>query len=231
MSYLLSHIRLSLATFPFIYNNSAIMIYKFYQQHIFPHLLNQVMQVPSLMDKRRELLLPIQGEVLEIGFGTGLNLAFYQAVDTVYALEPNIEIYQLAAQRIHETPFEVQHIQASAEKLPFADRSLDHIVCTWTLCSIADVELALDEVYRVLKVGGTFHVVEHVLHNESHNIQRLQNLFTPLQKRVADGCHLNRNIEQALKNADLEITELQYFDAEGIPSIGRRMLLARAVKS
>lgn len=231
MSYLLSHIRLSLATFPFIYNNSAIMIYKFYQQHIFPHLLNQVMQVPSLMDKRRELLLPIQGEVLEIGFGTGLNLAFYQAVDTVYALEPNIEIYQLAAQRIHETPFEVQHIQASAEKLPFADRSLDHIVCTWTLCSIADVELALDEVYRVLKVGGTFHVVEHVLHNESHNIQHLQNLFTPLQKRVADGCHLNRNIEQALKNADLEITELQYFDAEGIPSIGRRMLLARAVKS
>ncbi|RKG54849.1 class I SAM-dependent methyltransferase [Acinetobacter cumulans] len=207
------------------------MIYKFYQQHIFPHLLNQVMQVPSLMDKRRELLLPIQGEVLEIGFGTGLNLAFYQAVDTVYALEPNIEIYQLAAQRIHETPFEVQHIQASAEKLPFADRSLDHIVCTWTLCSIADVELALDEVYRVLKVGGTFHVVEHVLHNESHNIQRLQNLFTPLQKLVADGCHLNRNIEQALKNADLEITELQYFDAEGIPSIGRRMLLARAVKS
>jgi ubiquinone/menaquinone biosynthesis C-methylase UbiE len=231
MSYLLSHIRLSLATFPFIYNNSATMIYKFYQQHIFPHLLNQVMQVPSLMDKRRELLLPIQGEVLEIGFGTGLNLAFYQAVDTVYALEPNIEIYQLAAQRIHETPFEVQHIQASAEKLPFADRSLDHIVCTWTLCSIADVELALDEVYRVLKVGGTFHVVEHVLHNENHNIQRLQNLFTPLQKRVADGCHLNRNIEQALKNADLEITELQYFDAEGIPSIGRRMLLARAVKS
>ena len=231
MSYLLSHIRLSLATFPFIYNNSATMIYKFYQQHIFPHLLNQVMQVPSLMDKRRELLLPIQGEVLEIGFGTGLNLAFYQAVDTVYALEPNIEIYQLAAQRIHETPFEVQHIQASAEKLPFADRSLDHIVCTWTLCSIADVELALDEVYRVLKVGFTFHLFKHFLHNENHNIQRLQNLFTPLQKRVADGCHLNRNIEQALKNADLEITELQYFDAEGIPSIGRRMLLARAVKS
>ncbi len=207
------------------------MIYKFYQQHIFPHLLNQVMQVPSLMDKRRELLLPIQGEVLEIGFGTGLNLAFYQAVNTVYALEPNIEIYQLAAQRVHATPFEVQHIQASAEKLPFADQSLDHIVCTWTLCSIANIELALDEVYRVLKVGGTFHVVEHVLHNENYHIQRLQNLFTPLQKRVADGCHLNRDIERALKNADLEVTELHYFDAEGIPAIGRRMLLARAIKS
>ena len=75
------------------------MIYKFYQQHIFPHLLNQVMQVPSLMDKRRELLLAVSGEVLEIGFGTGLNLAFYQNVDTVFALEPNPDIFHLAAER------------------------------------------------------------------------------------------------------------------------------------
>lgn len=207
------------------------MIYKFYQQHIFPHILNQVMQAPSLMDKRRELLLPLSGEVLEIGFGTGLNLPFYQQVDTVYALEPNADIYQLAASRVHETPFEVQHLQARAEKLPFADQSLDHIVCTWTLCSIAHLETALDEIYRVLKVGGTFHLVEHVLHNENKNIQRLQNWFTPIQKKLADGCRLNRNIEQALINADLNLTELQYFDAAGIPAIGQRMLLARAQKT
>lgn len=206
------------------------MIYKFYQQHIFPHLLNQVMQTASLMDKRRELLLPVQGEVLEIGFGTGLNLPFYQQVDTLYALEPNPDIYHLAAQRVHETPFEVQHIQASAEKLPFADCSLDHIVSTWTLCSIANLEQALDEVYRVLKPGGHLHLVEHVLHTENLYIQRLQNLLTPLQKRVADGCHLNRNIERALLDADLELIEHSYFDAEGIPKIGQRMLLARAQK-
>ena len=207
------------------------MIYKFYQQRIFPHVLNQVMQTPSLMDKRRELLLPISGDVLEIGFGTGLNLPFYQQVNTLYALEPNPDIYHLAAQRVHEAPFEVQHIQAYAEKLPFADHSLDHIVSTWTLCSVANLETALDEIYRVLKVGGTFHLVEHVLHDQNLYIQRLQNLLTPIQKRLADGCHLNRNIQRALTDATLELRECTYFNAVGIPKIGQRMLLARAQKT
>ena len=207
------------------------MIYKFYQQRIFPHVLNQVMQTPSLMDKRRELLLPISGDVLEIGFGTGLNLPFYQQVNTLYALEPNPDIYHLAAQRVHEAPFEVQHIQAHAEKLPFADNSLDHIVSTWTLCSVANLETALDEIYRVLKVGGTFHLVEHVLHDQNLYIQRLQNLLTPIQKRLADGCHLNRNIQRALTDATLELRECTYFNAVGIPKIGQRMLLARAQKT
>ena len=206
------------------------MIYKFYQQHIFPHLLNQVMQTPSLMDKRRELLTAVSGEVLEIGFGTGLNLAFYQNVDTLYALEPNPDIYHLAAERIHATPFDVQHIQASAEKLPFADASLDHIVSTWTLCSIAHVEQALAEISRVLKPSGTFHLVEHVLHNGNQRIQQFQNLLTPLQKKVADGCHLNRNMEKLLQDAQFELLQCEYFDATGIPKIGQRMLLARARK-
>lgn len=133
------------------------MLYKFYQQHIFPHLLNQVMQTPALMDLRRELLLPVQGEALEIGFGTGLNLPFYRNVDLIYALEPSTEIYQLAPDRVHHNPFQVRHIQAGAEKLPFADNSLDHIVSTWTMCSIADLDQALKEMFRVLKPSGTVH--------------------------------------------------------------------------
>ena len=70
------------------------------------------MQTPSLMDQRRQLLLPIAGDVLEIGFGTGVNLPFYQNVETLYALEPNADLYQLAAKRIHESAIHVQHIQA-----------------------------------------------------------------------------------------------------------------------
>ena len=206
------------------------MLLKFYQQHIFPHVLNQVMQVPSLMDKRRELLSPIHGEVLEIGFGTGLNLPFYQNVDTVFALEPSAEIYHLALERVHAAPFEVHHLQARAEKLPFADQSLQHIVSTWTLCSIAELELALTEIFRVLKPGGTLHVVEHVLNTNNLYIQRLQQLLTPVQKRLADGCHLNRDIEQALKTMGFELSEQHYFYAEGIPKLGQLMLLARAQK-
>ena len=195
------------------------MIYKYYQQHIFPHILNQVMQVGSLMDQRRELLLKIQGDVLEIGFGTGLNVPFYQNINTLYALEPSAEIYHLAQERVHQANFDIQHIQASAEKLPFADQSLDHVVSTWTLCSIAALDQALDEIFRVLKPTGTFHLVEHVLHNENATLRRLQNVLTPLQKRVADGCHLNRNIETLLIQHGFDYIEKQYFDAQGIPKI------------
>lgn len=206
------------------------MIYKFYQQHIFPHLLNQVMQVGSLMDQRRELLLQVQGNVLEIGFGTGLNLPFYQNVDTVYALEPSAEIYHLAQDRIRQANFDIQHIQASAEKLPFADQSVDHIVSTWTLCSISNLDQALAEIYRVLKPTGTLHIVEHVLHNQNAHIRRLQHALTPIQKRVADGCHLNRNMEALLTQHQFKFIQLDYFDAEGIPKIGQRMLRARLQK-
>ncbi|CAB1223176.1 class I SAM-dependent methyltransferase [Acinetobacter bouvetii] len=206
------------------------MIYKFYQQHIFPHLLNQVMQTPSLMDQRRKLMLPISGEVLEIGFGTGVNLPFYQNVDTVYALEPNADIYQLAMQRVHESAIHVQHVQASAEKLPFADNSIENIVSTWTLCSIEHLPQALTELHRVLKPGGTLHLVEHVLYQDHKALQHLQNLLTPIQKRLADGCHLNRYIEQALQDAHFRFKEKQYFDAAGIPKIAQRMLFARVQK-
>lgn len=206
------------------------MIYKYYQQHVFPHILNQVMQVPSLMQSRAELLKSIQGDVLEIGFGTGLNIPFYQAVDTLYALEPNADVFQLARERIFKAPFLVQHLQASAEKLPFADNSVDHVVSTWTMCSIANLDKALAEIRRVLKPTGTLHLVEHVEYHNNDTLKKLQNLLTPIQKIIADGCHLNRNIELLMLNAGFKFTQKSYYDAEGIPRIGRRMFFARAQK-
>ena len=206
------------------------MIYQFYQRRIFPHLLNQVMQTASLMDKRRELLVPIEGEVLEIGFGTGLNIPFYGNVDSLYALETNPDIYHLAIERVQHAPFYVKHVQSSAEKLPFADASLDHIVSTWTLCSIPNLDLALAEIYRVLKPTGTFHLIEHVKHPDSVKLQSLQTLLTPIQKRIGDGCHLNRNIEHHLLQAQFKFVEKEYFDADGIPAVAQKMLFARAQK-
>lgn len=206
------------------------MIYKFYQQRIFPHLLNQIMQTPSMMDGRAELLRKVHGEVLEIGFGTGLNLPFYQAVDQLYALEPNHDVYQLAQKRVLDAPFHVQHIQANAEKLPFADHSLDNIVSTWTMCSIADLDKAIQEIYRVLKPQGTLHLIEHVQYNDNNTLKKLQDILTPVQKVIADGCHLNRNIELELLNAHFKFTEKYYFDADDLPKVGRRMFMARAQK-
>lgn len=207
------------------------MLYQFYQRRIFPHLLNQVMQTASLMDRRRELLLPIEGEVLEIGFGTGLNVPFYGNVDSLYALEPNPDIYQLAVERVQHAPFYIKHVQSSAEKLPFADASLDHIVSTWTLCSIPQLDQALAEIHRVLKPTGTLHLLEHVKHPDSAKIQSLQTLLTPIQKRIADGCHLNRDIERHVLQANFQFIVKDYFDAEGIPAIAQKMLLARVQKS
>lgn len=206
------------------------MIYKFYQQHIFPHLLNQLMQTPSFMQSREILLGDIQGQVLEIGFGTGINLDFYQHIEHLYALEPSAEVFHLAAERIAKASFKVQHIQASAEKLPFPDQSLDHIVSTWTMCSIANIEQALSEIYRVLKPTGVLHLVEHVQYHDNENLKRLQNILTPVQKIIADGCHLNRNIEQLLHDANFSFLEKQYFDAEKLPKVGRRMFMATAQK-
>lgn len=209
------------------------MIYKFYQQRVFPHILNQVMQLPSMMDSRRRLLLPIQGEILEIGFGTGINLPFYQAVDSLYALEPSLDVYKLAEQRIQDAPFHVEHIHAKAENLPFEDQSIQHVVSTWTLCSVSHVQQVLHEIKRVLRIGGTLHLVEHVAYDaqQQKSLKRLQDLLTPVQKVIADGCHLNRNIEQALLDAGFEISELDYFEAEEVPKVGRRMMLARATKT
>jgi ubiquinone/menaquinone biosynthesis C-methylase UbiE len=206
------------------------MIDQFYQQHIFPHLLNQVMQTPSLMDQRRELLLPVSGQVLEIGFGTGINLPFYQNVETLYALEPSAEIYQLAVQRVHESALPLQHVQARAEKLPFADASFDHIVSTWTLCSVDNLALALQELHRVLKPNGCLHLVEHVQYQDNRILSSLQNLITPIQKRLTAGCHLNRDIEHALLQANFSFNEQHYFDAAGIPKLAQRMFFARVQK-
>ncbi|MBJ9953917.1 MULTISPECIES: class I SAM-dependent methyltransferase [unclassified Acinetobacter] len=206
------------------------MIYKYYQQRIFPHLLNQVMQTPSMMEGRAELIKKIRGEVLEIGFGTGLNLPFYQAVDQLYALEPNPDVYRLAQKRIFDTPFHIQHIQASAEKLPFADHSIENIVSTWTMCSIADLAQALHEIHRVLKPEGNLHLIEHVQYHDNSALKKLQDILTPIQKVLADGCHLNRNIELELLNTGFKFSEKYYFDAEGLPKVGRRMFMARAQK-
>ncbi len=190
----------------------------FYSQRILPYLLNWAMSDPNLAKYRQEVLADVQGEVLEIGFGTGLNLSYYpENIQKIIAIDANPGVNALAQKQIQASSITVDYRVLNGENLPMADNTFDSVVSTWTLCSIANVEQALQEIYRVLKPGGRFFFVEHGLSNEPQ-IQVWQNQLTPLQKVIADGCHFNRNIRQLVKN-QFDTVILKEFYADKIPKI------------
>ena len=176
------------------------------------------MSSPSMTSYRQQLLKAVSGDVLEIGFGTGLNLPHYpDTVTSLTAIDPNEGMGDLARKRIDASPLTVKTIALSGENLALPDASFDTVVCTWTLCSIPGVEQALREAYRVLKPGGKFFFIEHGLSNEA-GIQTWQNRITPVQKIVADGCHLNRKIDVLVRGVFDEVTVDEFY-ADDLPKI------------
>ncbi len=200
-----------------------------YRQKIFPHLLDRVMQLDSLTALRRQLLAPLSGEVIEIGFGTGLNLPHYpEAVTAVVAIDPGEGVHQLARPRISAARMPVRFELLGAERLPFADGSVRTLVSTWTLCSIADVQQALAEIHRVLDpTHGRFHAVEHGLATDPR-LARWQRRLTPLQKVLADGCHLDRDMPALVRGAGFELEVCQPVRLDDVPRVGAHMTLMRA---
>lgn len=171
----------------------------FYSRRILPYLLDWAMSDRALTPYRQEVLAQVQGEVLEIGFGTGLNLSYYpEQIRKLVAIDANPGVHALAQKRVQASSIIVDHRILNGETLPFPDNQFDSVVSTWTLCSIAHVEQALGEIYRVLKPGGRFYFVEHGLSHDPA-VQVWQHRLTPLQKLIADGCHLNRNIRQLVE--------------------------------
>ena len=165
---------------------------------------------------RRQVLANVQGEVLEIGFGTGLNLPYYSdRVTKITTVDANAGANALAQKRIRASSIAIDNQVLNGEHLPMADNNFDSVVSTWTLCSIANVEQALHEIHRVLKPGGRFFFIEHGLSNEA-TVQRWQNRLTPLQKVIADGCHLNRNMQQLVQQQFASVT-LETFYATQMP--------------
>ena len=202
-------------------------MFKLYSERIFPHVLDRVMQIASLTELRQQLISPISGHVVEIGFGTGLNLPFYGAsVLSLTTVDPNAGVAKLAEQRMQNIRFPIQQKLISAERLPFEDASVDTVVSTWTLCSIPDVASALQEIKRILKPDGVFHFVEHGL-SAKPKVARWQHRLTPIQKVVADGCHLNRDMVTLINQAGFTWLECQQHDVGGVPSIGNPMTLGR----
>ncbi len=190
----------------------------FYSRQILPYLLDWAMSDKALGQYRREVLANVQGTVLEIGFGTGLNLSYYpDHLEKLVAIDANSGVSRLAKNRINAASITVDHRVLNGEHLPMPDASFDTVVSTWTLCSIADVDQALQEIYRVLKPDGIFVFIEHGLSVEPR-IQVWQNRLTPIQKIVGDGCHINRNIRELVSRYFPQIA-IEEFYAENLPKI------------
>jgi len=188
----------------------------FYSQRIFPYLMDWSMSSANFANYRKETLANVKGAVLEIGFGTGLNLSYYPAaIHKIITVDANPGVHQLAQKRIQASAIAVEHHILSGEHLPMADATFDSLVSTFTLCSIANVEQALKEIHRVLKPGGQFFFIEHGLSQEP-DIQVWQNRLTPVQKIIADGCHLNRNIRQLVEQ-QFDVLAVEEMYAENLP--------------
>lgn len=188
----------------------------FYSRNILPYLLDWAMADSNLVKYRQQVLADVTGEVLEIGFGTGLNLSYYpESIHKLVAIDANPGVHKLAEKRLQTSSITVDHRVLNGEALPMPDHSFDSVVSTWTLCSIAKVEQALEEIHRVLKPGGRFFFIEHGLSHEPE-VQVWQNRLNPIQKIIAGGCHLNRNIRQ-LVEAQFDSVTLEEFYADKEP--------------
>lgn len=189
----------------------------FYADHVLPRLIDVMCGLRSMEPLRERACAGLHGRVLEIGFGSGLNVPHYPAaVTAVAAVEPADLGWRLSEERRSASSVPVERVGLDGQSLPLPDDSCDTALSTWTLCTIPDVEAALAEVRRVLKPGGTFHFVEHGLAPDA-KVQRTQHRFEPLQKRVAGGCHLTRQVPDLLRAAGFEVTELDQFYEKGAP--------------
>jgi ubiquinone/menaquinone biosynthesis C-methylase UbiE len=203
---------------------------RFYSDVIFPRLCDFFMGQPFVAKHRQRLLATAYGDVLEIGFGTGLNLPFYPAqVHRITTVDPNPGMHRLARRRIGHSKIEVDHRVISGESVPFQDNHFDIAVSTFTLCSIEEVGRALSEVYRVLKPGGKFLFLEHGLSRELR-IQKWQRRLNWLVMRLADGCHLDRNMKELVAAQPFSSFEMEEFYLEKTPKTHGYLYQGVAVK-
>jgi SAM-dependent methyltransferase len=188
-----------------------------YAEHVLPRIINVACGMKVTEPLRQRVCEGLQGEVVELGFGSGLNVPFYPAaVSGVAAIEPADVGWKLARKRLAAADVPVHRSGLDGQSLPLADDSCDAALTTWTLCTIPDVAAALAEVRRVLKPGGTLHFVEHGLAPDE-NVRRWQHRLEPINKRVLGGCHLTRPIVDLVKDAGFAITALDVFYEKGAP--------------
>jgi SAM-dependent methyltransferase len=202
-----------------------------YGEQVLPRIINLLCGLKTVEPLRRRVCEGLEGDVLEIGFGSGHNVPFYpRAVDRVAAVEPSDVGWNLAGKRLDASGVIVDRTGLDGQSLPLPDNSRDSALTTWTLCTIPDVNAALREVRRVLKPGGALHFLEHGLAPDEQ-VRRWQHRLEPVQKRVFGGCHLTRPVVDLLTAAGFTITEVDVFYEDGAPKFLAADSLGVAVSS
>lgn len=187
----------------------------FYENQVVPRFTDLVMSRRELTPIRARVAASLDGDVLEVGFGSGLNVPHYPpAVSRVRAVDPATIGRKLASKRVASSNVPVEYSDLDGQTLSLESASIDHVLTTWTLCSIPDVDRALSEIRRVLRPSGSFHFVEHG-RSPDPKVAGWQDRLTPIQRRVAGGCHLNRPIDQLVRNSGLQLTQLENYYAKG----------------
>ncbi len=181
-----------------------------YERYLLPALVHRTCSSSTTTCQRGKVVPLARGDVLEVGFGSGLNLPFYDPakVTKVWGLDPSPELCRMASRAVRDAAFEVELVPARGEEIPLGDGRFDTVVITYTLCSIADPGRGLREVARVLKPGGRLLFCEHGVAPDA-GVRRWQSRLTPLWRHVSGGCHLDRDVPALLVEAGFEITELE----------------------
>lgn len=186
-----------------------------YREHILPRLVDRACGTTELRRWRSQVTEGLFGTVVEIGFGSGLNMAAYPSeVSLVYAVEPAAVARRLAEPRIAQSSVRVEHVGLRGESIPLDDDSCDGALSTFTLCTIPDVDQALAELRRVVRPGGRFHFLEHG-RSPDVAVAKWQRRLEPMQKRLADGCHLTRDPAELVRAAGFTIERVESRYATG----------------
>jgi len=201
----------------------------FYDRYLLPRLLDLACGAQPIRKQREKIVPKAHGRVLEIGVGSGLNLAHYDMsrVDALIGLDPSPELRRLAERRAREAKLDVEWLGLEAERIPLDDASVDSVVITYTLCTIADTAAALAEMRRVLKPGGELYFSEHGRAPDAA-VARLQDRVSPYWKKFAGGCELNRDIPRLLRDARFELVELETMYVPQTPRIMGHTFWGRA---
>jgi ubiquinone/menaquinone biosynthesis C-methylase UbiE len=180
----------------------------FYEKKILPWLL-EIMESDEMGQQRALTLQNVYGNVLEIGLGTGLNLPYYpKHIEKLTAVEPISSMHEWAIKRIRKSGFSVKWYQSKGDQLPYKKRQFDTVVTTLLLCSVDNIDSVLNEAYRVLKPGGRYYFLEHVISNDP-NIRKWQLRLNRIHKVLGCGCELIRDIEQYIRNSKFHVEEIQ----------------------